>query len=141
MDNPEKLQHREFVQSTLIRMSNHSFTLKGLMITIVAAFIGVYVARTNPIFLLLPIPLIIIIWFLDSRYLQLERKFRGIYEDICDITPKELKKTTLDYEMNVNLYQGKEYNFMNVLFSKTVYPLYSVIILCLLLTYVLVYFE
>lgn len=139
MSKEKKAQHREFVQSVITRMNTNSFQLKGLMITLVAAFLGVYASssKISVNFLLIPIPLVVLFWFLDAYYLQLERKFRGIYNDICNLNT-EPKKTTQIFEMNPKLYEGDDYSYIKVLFSKTLLSLYSIILVILgILFYVL----
>jgi hypothetical protein len=130
--NSKKTQHREFVQSVITRMNTNSFQIKGLTVTIVAAFLGIYASNPKVLFILIPIPIVFIFWLLDSYYLQLERKFRGIYNDICDITPDKEKKTNTVFLMNPNLYNGGDFSFWNVFKSSTIFPLYFIILLSLL---------
>jgi hypothetical protein len=130
MEESKKAQHREFVQSVITRMNTNSFQIKGLMITLVAAFLGIYASNSNITFIIIPIPIVLLFWLLDACYLQLERKFRGIYKDICDLNT-ELKRTTQIFEMNSKLYKGGDYNYFKVLFSTTILPLYLSIIICL----------
>lgn len=136
MSKLKKAQHREFVQSVITRMNANSFQLKGLMITLVAAFLGVYASNSNMSvnFLLIPIPLVLLFWCLDAYYLQLERKFRAIYNDICDLNT-EPKKTTRVFEMNPKLYKGDDYRYFKVLFSPTILSLYTVLIVSLTIAY------
>jgi hypothetical protein len=132
MSKLKKAQHREFVQSVITRKNANSFQIKGLMITLVAAFLGVFASNSkiSVDFLLIPIPLVVLFWCLDAYYLQLERKFRGVYNDICDLNT-EPKKTTKVFEMNPTLYVGKRYNYFKVLFSVSLLPLYSMVLVSL----------
>lgn len=135
MSKEKKAQHREFVQSVITRMNTNSFQLKGLMITLVAAFLGIYASNSNITFIIIPLPIVLLFWFLDAYYLQLERKFIGIYNDICDLNT-EPKKTTRIFEMNPNLYTGKKYSYWNVFFkSPAISPLYSCVLVFLLFLY------
>lgn len=136
MSKEKKAQHREFVQSVITRMNTNSFHLKGLMITLVSAFLGVYASSSeiSVNFLLIPIPLVVLFWFLDAYYLQLERKFRGIYNDICDLNT-EPKKTTRVFEMNPKPYKKDDYRYFKVLFSTSILSLYLSIIICLFIIY------
>ncbi|MCZ8145308.1 hypothetical protein [Flavobacterium sp.] len=120
----KKMQHREFVQNAITRMNTNSFQIKGLAITIVSAFLAIYAAEQKPLFIIIPVPFIIVFWFLDTYYLQLERKFRGIYNDICGLNQNPI--TTKIYEINPSLYCGVKYNFLNVMFSITIWPLYLI---------------
>jgi len=135
MSKEKKAQHREFVQSVITRMNTNSFQLKGLMITLVAAFLGIYASNSNATFITIPLPIVLLFWFLDAYYLQLERKFRGIYNDICDITPENEKKTKITFLMNPTLYKGGSFTFWKVFTSRTILPLYLSIIISLLCLY------
>ena len=78
----EKMRHLEMIQAVITRMASNSFMLKGWAVTLIA---GVFVLATKDsetlYFLIAYIP-IILFWFLDSYYLQLERKFRVLYKNI-----------------------------------------------------------
>lgn len=106
-------------------MNSNSFSMKGWMITIVAAFLAVFVGSRdlNELYLFVAIIPTSLFWILDSYYLFGEKKYRCLYDDVkADI------KT--DFDMNAN-----EYNLRlrKVMFSKTEWPLYLIIIVMLLL--------
>jgi len=66
---------------------------------------------------------------LDSYYLQQERKFRGIYNNVAGLkTDVEVKP----YEMPIQKFQGRQYCFCKVFFSKTIVWLYGTILFLLL---------
>jgi hypothetical protein len=132
----KKMQHREFVQNVITRMNTNSFQIKGLAITIVSAFLAIYAAEKKLLFIIIPVPFIIVFWFLDTYYLQQERKFRGIYNDICGLNPNPI--TTKTYQINPHLYCGGKYNFWNVLFSVTIYPIYLLTSIGLITIYFIV---
>lgn len=135
MSKIKKAEHREFVQSVITRMNANSFQIKGMTITIVAAFLGVYASNSKILFILIPIPFVLLFWFLDAYYLQLERQFRGVYNDICDITPEDKKETKQVFLMNPKLYERGDYRYFKVLFSASILPLYIVLIVGLTITY------
>lgn len=134
MSKLKKVQYREFVQSVITRMNANSFQIKGMTITIVAAFLGVYASNSKILFILIPIPFVLLFWFLDAYYLQLERQFRGVYNDICELN-SEPKKTTRVFEMNPKLYKGDDYRYFKVLFSPSILSLYTVLIVGLTIAY------
>jgi len=78
----EKMRHLEMVQGIITRMSTNSFMLKGWTVTLVA---GIFILASKDVnltyFSIAYIP-IVMFWFLDSYYLQLERKYRKLYENI-----------------------------------------------------------
>ncbi|MBV7268952.1 hypothetical protein [Winogradskyella luteola] len=130
-----KTQHREFVQSVITRMNTNSFQIKGMMVTILAAFLAIYASNKNILFIVIPIPIVTLFWLFDAYYIQLERKFRGIYKDICDLTPEKDIKTKMVFEMNPKLYTSGQYNYWNVLFKSSVTPFYLIINITLVICY------
>lgn len=118
----EKIKHLEFIQNIITRHNTNSFQIKGLTVAIVSALLAVYASNNNLEFIWIGIIPTILFWFLDSYYLQLEKKFRGLYNDVACISkvPKEIK----EMEMRPDLYKGGKYKFINVLFSNTMCPLY-----------------
>jgi hypothetical protein len=82
LTNDEKLKHLEFIQTTIGRMADHSFLLKGWAITISIGLFA-FLKDTTIDFhqaLLLNLP-ILIFWLMDSFYLSKERAFRSLYEN------------------------------------------------------------
>lgn len=136
-NNENEAQHRLFVHNIINRLNNNSFHIKAIMITIAGAFLAIYGSTSKEIFIVVPCPLIFIFWLLDSYYLQQEKKFRGIYNDICDLVPKKKKKTTKLFEINPKIYKGWKYSFFKSMFSSSLVLLYLALILLLLLIYLL----
>ena len=134
----EKIKHLEFIQNIITRMNTNSFQIKGWNTTIVAAFLAVYASTKNEAFLLCAIMPSIVLWFLDTYYLQQERKFRGLYKDVAGISNKNSIKP---FEMRPDLYTkkvDKQYSFRNVFWSETIWKFYLPIII-LIIGYL--YFE
>lgn len=77
-----RVKHMEFLQSAISRMSNTSSSLKNLTMSIFAAVVALSVGFNKPIILLFCIPVELIFWFLDSRYLLLEQGFRRKYDSV-----------------------------------------------------------
>jgi hypothetical protein len=128
MDESKK-QHLEFIQNVITRMNTNSFQIKGMAVTIVSALIAIYASTSNVVFVFLGIIPTILFWFLDSYYLQQERKFRGVYNNVAGL------KTDIEiqlYEMPIQKFQGGQYCFCKVIFSKTIVWLYGTIVFLLL---------
>lgn len=130
----EKIKHLEMIQNIITRMNTNSFQIKGLAITIIAALLAVYASTNKLDFIIIAIFPAILFWSLDTYYLTLERKFRGLYNDVAGVTenPKSIKI----FEMRRDLYKGGKYSFWRVLFSCTIWPLYISIIAILLATFI-----
>jgi len=140
MDETKK-QHLEFIQNTITRMNANSFQIKGMTIAIVSALMAIYAANPKILFIFLGILPTLFFWFLDSYYLQQERKFRGVYNDVAG-----LKKVieVQPYEMPIHKYTkkiDKQFSFCNAFFSKTIFSLYFSIIVVLLLVGVSILFT
>lgn len=135
----EKRQHLDFIQNTIVRMSTNSFQIKALSVAVVTAVLALYGSSEKEIFILVSIPPTIVFWFLDSYYLQQERKFRGVYNDVAGLT--EINQVKL-YEMPIYKYNDNKFSFWNVLFSKTIRLFYiSIIVLLLLIYFILISTE
>ena len=118
-----KLKHLEFVQGVIARMNSNSFSMKGWMITIVAGFLAIFAAGKdlNEIFLFVAIAPTMLFWLLDAYYLQMEKKYRLLYDDVKNDKAEP-------FNMNADGYKAC---YFKVLFSKTEWTLYLVIILLL----------
>jgi len=130
----EKRQHLEFIQNIITRMNTNSFQLKGIAITIVSALLAIFASTKNEIFVFLGILPTFLFWLLDTYYLQQERKFRGVYNDVAGL--KKVFDVKL-YEMPIHKYTktiDKQFSYCNVFFSKTIIWLYFSVILFLAVT-------
>lgn len=122
-----KLKHIDIVQSTISRMAQNSFAIKGWTITVL---VGLFVFlqkdnfRNNMIIYLIPI---IFFWVLDSYYLWQERLFRKLYNDIIVNVAEES-----DLSMNIIQYKAKV-KFYSSLFSVSEIMIYLPLLLIMLL--------
>ena len=118
----DRRQHLAFIQDVITRMDSNSFSLKGLMITIVAALVAFTLNDDNKdtaVFnLSIALLLVLIFWFLDAYYLKMERQYRMLYDDAVIDKAELYKMTADDYYVC----------YFEVLFSKTTWPLYLPIV-------------
>ena len=143
-ENKEK--HLEFLQNNITRMNNCSFQMKGWMIAILSGLLAIYISsfetidgirRGNNYLLLVGIFSTVVFWFLDSYYLQQERKFRGVYNDVAEISKEETRNKIKPYEMPLHYYQGGKYCLLRIMFSETICPLYFFPIVGLIIAFFL----
>jgi hypothetical protein len=135
----EKRQHLEFIQNIITRMNTNCAQIKGAMITIVSALIAIYASTTNVMFIFLGIFPTLLFWFLDSYFLQQERIFRGIYDDVAGL---EHRVEVRLYEMPIRKYTkkiDKKFWYWKVFVSKTIMFTYLPIIVLLSLIALLIY--
>jgi len=133
----EKLKHLEFIQNVITRMNTNSFQIKGWSIVIVSALLAIYASTKDNYFFLVAVLPTLIFWFLDAYYLNQERKFRGLYNDIAGVAdkPKEIKP----FAMRPDLYVGGKYSYWSAFFSRTIFKMHLSMIV--LLVSIFSYFE
>lgn len=107
-----------FIQDVITRMNSNSFSLKGLMITIVAALGAFFVndcdKGTAVVYLAIALLLVLIFWFMDAYYLKMEKQYRLLYDNAVKEKAELYKMKADDYYVC----------YFEVLFSKTMWPLY-----------------
>lgn len=118
----ERIQHLESIQNIINRMNSNSFQIKEWMITIVSALLALYANSDNVTYIFVAIVPTLLFWYLDAYYLQLERKFRGLYDDV-----KDPEKSIPFFSMDITNYKDGRFKFCECLFSKTTAPLYLLI--------------
>jgi hypothetical protein len=128
--SPENIKHLEFIQNVITRMNTNSFQIKGWSIIIASALLAIYASTKNNYFFLASVFPTIIFWFLDAYYLNQERKFRGLYNDVAGVTdePKEIKL----FAMRPDLYVGGKYSYWSAFFSITIFKMYLSMIVILI---------
>ena len=114
-----KIKHLEMIEEVIERMSNNSFQLKGWTVTLVT-IVGALAAQGSDkrFFLLVFIPLLAF-WFLDSFYLQMERKYKVLYKNVCD---KDEKQIDFNMDTRKNVYSDNDASricFFRCMFSPT----------------------
>lgn len=141
-----KIKHLDYIQSNIARMNNCSFQMKGWSITIISALLAIFassfenvdgIRKGNILFLLIGIFPLIVFWFLDSYYLQQERKFRGVYNDVAELSKIETRKKIKPFEMPLHYYVGGKYCLLRIMFSETILPLYAIEFLTLFFTFLI----
>lgn len=134
-----KIKHLEFIQSTITRMNQNSFQIKGWMITLVSALLALYASSERVVYILIAIVPAVVFLFLDAYYLQQERRFRGVYNDVAGLSPDDSRINVREFEMPIQKYQCGKYCYFNVLFSKTIFPLYGIVIVGLVIAFALLF--
>lgn len=119
-----KMKHLEMIQAIITRMAQNSFMIKGWALTLVVAMFA-FVPKTACLFIPIVIVPILIFAFLDAYYLQLERRYRKLYDIVRDKA-----EDAIDFDLKITK-ECKNYssNFLKCLFSRSIF-LYYVPILC-----------
>ena len=129
--NEEKIKHLEFIQTIITRMAKNSFMIKGWTITILTAIFLLANKDTNSLFVFVALIPTIFFFFLDAYYLQIERKYRKLYDLV--ISENSVKRMSLKV-----LPSSKEdkTTFIQALFSKTIITFYVGLIVALIAMYI-----
>lgn len=80
----QKIAHLGMIQGVINRLASNASTMKGLAATIAAAAIALYATDgTSPGGFLAAAALpVLVFWFLDTRYLRIERAYRNLYDGV-----------------------------------------------------------
>jgi len=129
MDNKHK--HLELVQGVVNRMAQHSFILKGWSITLVVAVFALNAKDgLDSNYVLAALLPVFIFWFLDGYYLQRERLFRALYDEV-----RVKEENQIDYSMQTKHLRKGELTLKSVLLSKTLLVLYPALIVLIFITF------
>lgn len=123
-----KIKHLEMIQNIITRMNSNSFQVKEWVITIVSALIALYANSNNTSYIFVGLVPTVLFWYLDAYYLQQERKFRGLYNDVLsdnyDILP---------FSMPIEKYEDCKHCIWSAIFSRTIGWFYGIIFALLLI--------
>lgn len=138
-------QYLQMMQDNIVRMANNSANCKTWMVTLVAGLcaIGCSISTLNGWILLAIIP-VIVFWYLDTLYLNLERKMRNRELDFIriikdDYGSKEYKDALYNFSplSLVNLPdEKKKKGFVDTsdrAFSKSIFPFYFMMIVAIVI--------
>lgn len=124
----EKIQHLEFIQNIINRMNSNSFQIKEWMITIVSALLALYASSGNETYIFVAIVPTFLFWYLDAYYLQQERKFRKLYDDVL---PDDSNISL--FSMPIQNYTDCKCCLWSTFFSKTTGWLYGTVVIILII--------
>lgn len=129
----EKIKHLEMIQGVITRMNSNSFQIKGWYITILSALGAIYASNPKPAFVAVGILPTVLFWAMDAYFLQQERKFRGLYQEII-----KGESALIPFDMPIGRYTLGFYTFCSSFWSKTIVGLYgSLFVLIILVCFIL----
>ncbi len=119
-----KLKHLEFIHNTINRMSTNSFIVKGWAITLISALFVLAQKDSNTTYAILTYFAIPIFWYLNAFFLLQERRYRSLYDDV------RLKdEDSIDFSMDAKGYNTGRNTIKECLKSKTIWPIYCLMLL------------
>lgn len=115
----KKIKHLEMVETVIDRMSQNSFMLKGWAITLLVGIFALSAQAADQRYILIVYVPLFTFWFLDSFYLQLERKYKILYKEIL-----KTKENDIDFNMDTNIFskiiiKEEKLNYYKCFFSLT----------------------
>ena len=127
-----KIKHLEFIQSTINRMANNSFLLKGWAVTLVGALFALTFKEVDTLYLLISLIILVLFWRLDSYYLSQERLFIKLYERVI-----EPDSDIAEFSMSTKSFQ-KDVTVDGCAFSGTMCLFYGAIAVAHLIIFILI---
>lgn len=122
--NDNKFKHLEFIHNTINRMSSNSFIIKGWIITLITAIFVLSDNEANKNFLFISMITIPTFWYINSFFLQQERKYRKLYDEV-----RVLENNEIDFSMNTGHITRGKYSLISSMFSRSIWPLYLIILI------------
>ena len=130
-------KHLEFVQQIIARMNGNSFQLKTWAVTLAAGLFALS-DKSNPWFVVIAVVPVVVFWGLDAYYLQLETRYRKLYEHLCEKAETDYSKDK-KYELDLNKYKDARGNdllptvdYWKIAFSRTQFWVYFPLLLIVL---------
>lgn len=136
--NNNKMKHLDMIESVIGRMGQNSFQLKGWAVTLLTIVGALATKEADKKFMILAFIPLLAFWGLDAFYLQLERKYKRLYEIVASKNDNEI-----DFNMSTSAIEAKydlknRLCYCNGLFSKTEVGFYGSLIITVILC---VYFN
>ena len=121
-------KHLELIQGVINRMASNSFHLKGWSVVLVSALFALAAADTNANFVLLAFLPAIAFWVLDGYFLQQERMYRKLYDDVRQKSDKES-----DFTMDASKYKDGVESWPTTCWSTTLRLFHGMIVVAILI--------
>ena len=114
-----KIKHLEMIQAIITRMAQNSFMIKGWSLTLVVAMFA-FVPKTAYLFIPIAIIPVLIFTWLDAYYLQLERRYRKLYDIV-----RNKDETEINFQLKI-IEECKTIsnNYLNCIFSRSILLFY-----------------
>ena len=95
-----KLKHLEFIQNVIDRLSQKSFLVKSWSITTITALVAFGINNSNYKIFIIGVPISIIFWCLDGKYLWLERVFINLYNAVINDNVSDMSMDISSFKEN-----------------------------------------
>jgi hypothetical protein len=122
-----RIAHLTMIQGVITRMAGNSFTLKTLAVTLTAGIVALLgaIPQPSPVYGLAALLPILVFWWLDARYLQLERLYRRLYDAV------RTGEADASFSMDARAYRPQEASVARIAVSWSVIGIYPALIVVL----------
>ena len=133
-----KIKYLEMIENVIERMARNSFELKGWAVTLIALVGALASQGSDKRFVVLAFIPAVTFWFLDSFYLQMERKYKILYKNVAVKSDND----KIDFDMDtrkivLSVEESKRVCFCKCLFSRTELWFYFPIIIAIIAVIIL----
>ena len=131
-----KVSYLQMIQNVITRMAENSFKIKGWAIGVMLAIFSFAGTQGDKRCILFTVVPLLVLWGLDTYYLQLERKYRLFYNSKCESNEEEL------FDMNYNnikieMKEVSKISFFRCMFSLTEILFYITCIITSIIVYLI----
>lgn len=109
----DRIKHLEFIQAVINRMATNSFFVKGWVLTLAAGLLTVSASQLSWKIATVGLVPLLCFWSLDGYFLQQERLFRRLYDDV-----RHVDSSVEMMSMNVGPYLART-TFLDAALSRT----------------------
>ena len=123
-----KIAHLAMIQAVIARMASNSFALKTLSVTLCAGVIALLgaVQKPAPAYVIAAILPVLVFWWMDAKYLQLERLYRALYDEI------RMGDDSDPFAMSVSHLRGNVQPVLRIAISWSVNAIYMTLLIVVL---------
>lgn len=125
----DKKEHLKMIENVITRMANNSFQLKSWTVSLITATLIFADLKKQVCFIWIVFIPIIVFWVLDAYYLQLERRYRKLYNFVQKDYINKTNEISL-FDMSLQKYNVDK--IIKIMFSKSICPIYFFIIIATL---------
>jgi len=129
----QKIAHLTFIQGIINRMGQNSFLLKGWSTTIITAIFALATQSTNTKLIFVAYFPAIVFWILDAFFLDQERLFIKLYNNVADNTI-----ASDIYTLNINTDKKNIKGYCSSFNSRTLILFHGCILIVLFLSTLLI---
>ena len=130
-----KVKHLEMIENVIARMGHNSFQLKNWAVAIISIIGTLSIKESDKRFILLSFIPLLAFWLMDAFYLQCERKYKHLYEQVRKKDEKDI-----DYCMSIADIQikGTRMEYWKCICSKTELLFYFPLLLSVIVLMVII---